>query len=90
MRSQGPSQGFGDGTKYLAAALRFAGAIVMFLLGGRALDRWVHTTPLFTLIGMVVGGVLGGISVTREFRADPNFKGKMRSWSDKPRDSDSP
>ncbi len=90
MRSQGPNHGFGEGTKYLAAAMRFAGAIVMFLLGGLALDRWIHTTPLFTLIGMVVGAVLGFISIMREFRADPNFKGKMRSWSDKPRDSDSP
>ncbi len=90
MQSQGPNQGYGDGTKYLAAALRFAGAIVIFLLAGRALDGRIQTAPLFTLIGMVLGGALGGYSVYREFRADPNFKGKMRSWSDKPRDSDSP
>ncbi len=82
MRSQGPNPGLGGGNDSLAAALRFAGAIVVFLLGGLALDRWIHTTPLFTLIGMVVGSVLGFFSIRRE--------GKMRSWSDKPRDSDSP
>ena len=83
MRSQEPNLGGGDGTHNpLAAATRFAGAIVIFLLGGLALDRWIHTTPLFTLVGMVVGSVLGFFSLKRE--------GKMRSWSDKPRDSDSP
>ena len=83
MRSQGPNPGGGGGTQQpLAAAMRFAGAIVIFLLGGLALDRWIHTTPLFTLIGMVAGSVLGFFSIKRE--------GKMRSWSDKPRDSDSP
>ncbi len=83
MRSQEPNSAGGAGTPSpLAAATRFAGAIVMFLLGGLALDRWIHTTPLFTLVGMVVGSVLGFFSIKRE--------GKMRSWSDKPRDSDSP
>lgn len=84
MTTQGPRPGFGVGTKYLAAAMRFAGGIVMFLFGGLGLDRWLHTTPLFTLVGAGVGAVLGFLSVYREFRAD--HKNPMRSWSDKPRD----
>ncbi len=77
MRGQGPKEAGAVG-----AAMRFAGAIVIYLLVGLALDRWIDTTPLFTLIGMVVGSVLAFLSIKRE--------GKMRSWSDKPRDSDSP
>ena len=83
--SKGPNRGFGDGTQYLAAAMRFAGAIVMFLLGGYAVDRWIHTTPLFTLIGAGVGAVLGFLSVYREFKSDPDHKDTLRSWSDKRR-----
>lgn len=81
----GPNRGFGEGTQYLAAAMRFAGAIVMFLFGGLALDRWLKTTPLFTLLGAGLGAVLGFLSVWRELKADPEQQAKMKSWSDKPR-----
>jgi len=82
-------RGFGDGTQYLAAALRFAGAVVLFLFGGLALDRWIHTTPLFTVGGALLGAVLGFLSVYREYRADPDHRANLKSWSDKRRDSDS-
>ncbi|MBM4188470.1 MAG: AtpZ/AtpI family protein [Gemmatimonadetes bacterium] len=83
------NRGFGDGTQYLAAAMRFAGAVVMFLFAGLALDRWLKTTPLLTLVGALGGAVLGFLSVYREYKADPDHKAAMRSWSDKRRDSDS-
>ncbi len=85
MPANRPDRGFGDGTQYLAAAVRFAGAVVMFLLGGLAVDRWLHLTPLFTLIGALGGAVLGFVSVYREFQADPDHQDKPKSWSDKPR-----
>ena len=85
MAPSGPNRGVGDGGQYLAAAMRFAGAVVMFLLGGLALDRWLHLTPLFTLIGALGGSVLGFISVYREFQADPDHQDKPKSWSDRPR-----
>lgn len=81
----GPNRGFGEGTQYLAAAMRFAGAIVMFLFAGLALDRWLHLTPLFTLIGAGTGAALGFLSVYRELKADPEQQGEMKSWSDKRR-----
>jgi len=65
-----PEQSIGKGYKYLAAGLRFAGGIVLFLLGGLMLDRWLHTTPLFLLVGTVLGAVLGFLSVYRELMAD--------------------
>ena len=90
MVDTGRNRGFGDGTQYLAAAIRFAGAVVMFLFGGLAIDKWLTTTPLFTLVGALGGAVLGFLSVYREYRADPDHQAKARSWSDKRRDSDSP
>lgn len=89
MVDTGRNRGFGDGTQYLAAAMRFAGAVVMFLFGGLALDRWLKTTPVFTLVGALGGAVLGFLSVYREYRSDPDHQATMKSWSDKRRDSDS-
>ena len=71
MKDEGPNPGIQQGTKYLATGMRFGGAIVLFLLGGYAVDRWLHTAPLFLLVGMFVGAVLGFVSVWRELKADP-------------------
>ena len=60
----------GKGYKYLAAGLRFAGGIVVFMFLGLLLDRWLHTTPLFLLIGVFLGGGLGFLSVYREVVGD--------------------
>ena len=84
MTAKGPNRGFGEGTRYLAAAMRFAGAVVMFLFAGLGLDRWLGTTPLFTLAGALAGAGLGFFSVWREFRAGAG-KDPMRSWSDRRR-----
>jgi len=70
MEPERPDSGFGEGTRYLAAGLRFAGAIVLFLLGGLALDSWLHTLPLFLITGTVLGAVLAFVSVYRELQAD--------------------
>jgi F0F1-type ATP synthase assembly protein I len=90
MTDPGHNRGFGDGNQYLAAAIRFALAVTLFLFGGLALDKRLRTTPLFTIVGALGGAVLGFLSVYREIRADPDHKVKLRSWSDKRRDSDSP
>ena len=60
----------GKGYKYLAAGLRFAGGILVFMFAGLLLDRWLHTTPLFLLIGVFLGGGLGFLSVYREVAGD--------------------
>jgi F0F1-type ATP synthase assembly protein I len=70
MEPESPEQAIGKGYKYLAAGLRFAGGIVVFLLAGLGLDSWLHTTPLFLLTGTVAGAVLGFLSVYRELMAD--------------------
>ena len=70
----------GTGYKYLATGLRFAGGIVVFMFLGLLLDRWLHTTPLFLLIGVFLGGGLGFLSVYREVVGDkankPTWRGR--------------
>ena len=64
--SGGPGEGMAAGQKYFAVGLKFAGGVVMFTLGGYALDRWLHTIPLFTITGTLGGAVLSFISVYRQ------------------------
>jgi F0F1-type ATP synthase assembly protein I len=71
MEPEQPDKAIGQGYKYLGAGLRFGGAIVMFLLGGLAVDRWLNTGPLFLLVGTAVGAGLGFLSIWRELKADP-------------------
>ena len=49
------SRGFGAGYAIVAAGFTLAFAILLFLGAGVLVDRWLHTRPIFTLIGVVVG-----------------------------------
>jgi F0F1-type ATP synthase assembly protein I len=71
MEPESQEEGVRQGYKYLGAGLRFGGGIVMFLLAGWAVDRWLNTRPVFLLIGTFVGAVLGFVSIWRELKADP-------------------
>lgn len=73
--SGGPDTGMALGQKYFAAGLRFAGGIVLFVLLGVALDRWLGITPLGVILGTVVGTTLSFLSVYRELMADRQVGG---------------
>jgi len=48
----------------------FAAAVLLPLLGGVALDKVLHTAPVFVLVGLGVGLVAGGAAIwlkVREF-----------------------
>jgi F0F1-type ATP synthase assembly protein I len=83
MKPEGPEPGIQQGNKYLATGLRFGGAIVMFLLLGYALDRWLNTVPLFLLVGTFVGAGLGFLSVWRELKADRSIQPTWRKGARK-------
>jgi F0F1-type ATP synthase assembly protein I len=51
------------GYKYVSLGCTFAGGIVLFMVGGWALDRWLRLTPLFTIMGTLVGAVLSFLHV---------------------------
>jgi len=93
MKPETPEQAIGKGYKYVATGLRFAGAIVGFLLGGLALDRWLNTLPLFLIAGTVLGAVLGFVSVYRELTADqanqPTWRERHRNQTGEPRGAES-
>ena len=49
------SRGFGAGYAIVAAGFQLAFAVLLFLGAGILMDRWLHTRPLFTLVGVFVG-----------------------------------
>jgi F0F1-type ATP synthase assembly protein I len=60
----------GSGYEYFAMSLNFAIAILLFGAGGWFLDGWVHTRPLFTIIGAFVGGFAGFMSLYYRVKKD--------------------
>lgn len=69
-RGAGPDTGMALGQKYFAAGLRFAGGIVLFVLLGHGLDRWLGITPVGVVAGTIVGAVLSFLSIYRELVTD--------------------
>ena len=66
----------GSGYEYFGMSLNFAIAILLFGAGGWFLDRWVHTRPLFTIIGAFVGGFAGFMSIYYRVKKDIDGKGR--------------
>jgi F0F1-type ATP synthase assembly protein I len=56
VRAIGVAIGFGCST---------VGALIFFIVGGLLLDRWLDTTPVFTLIGVLLGLVGAGSQLYR-------------------------
>jgi F0F1-type ATP synthase assembly protein I len=50
------AKGFGAGYSYVAAGFTFAFAMLGFGALGWLLDGWIHTRPLFAVVGALVGG----------------------------------
>jgi F0F1-type ATP synthase assembly protein I len=73
--------GFGLGHKYLALGFRFAGGVILFMLAGLALDRWLGLTPVGTIAGTLLGAVLSFLSVYREL-ADDEAKARAARQQD--------
>jgi ATP synthase protein I len=57
------ARSFGEGYAYVGAGFTFAFAILLFGAAGWALDGWLHTRPLFAIIGAFVGGFAGFMSI---------------------------
>lgn len=50
--------------------MQFAGGILMFMLAGYGLDRWLHLMPVFTVAGTLVGAFLSFFVVYRKLQAE--------------------
>jgi F0F1-type ATP synthase assembly protein I len=74
----GPGRELGEGYKYVALGMTFAGGVIMFMVGGWALDRWLGLTPLFTVTGTLAGAVLSFLSVYRKLQAEWEARQRKR------------
>ena len=68
--NRSPGREIGEGYKYVALGATFAAGIIGFMAGGFALDRWLGLTPLFTIIGTVVGAILSFLNVYFKLEAE--------------------
>lgn len=57
------ARSFGEGYAYVGAGFSFAFAILLFGAGGWVLDGWLHTRPLFAIVGALFGGFVGFMSI---------------------------
>jgi F0F1-type ATP synthase assembly protein I len=60
----------GSGYEYFGMSFNFAIAILLFGAGGWFLDGWVHTRPLFAIIGAFVGGFAGFMAIYYRVKKD--------------------
>jgi F0F1-type ATP synthase assembly protein I len=58
-RQSPTGKGFGEGYEYLALALAVPFAMLLFGGAGWVLDGWLHTRPLFAIIGGLLGAFAG-------------------------------
>ena len=56
-------RGLGQGYEYVGVGFAFALAILLFGAAGWVLDGWVHTRPLFAILGALLGGFGGFMSI---------------------------
>ena len=78
---QDPVREIGAGYSYVALGCTFAAGIVVFMAGGLLLDRWLHLTPLFTIVGTVVGAVLSFLSVYWKLQAETEARRSHKAGS---------
>jgi F0F1-type ATP synthase assembly protein I len=57
------AKGMSQASEGLSTAFAFVAVVMVFWLGGRALDNWIGTDPWIQVVGAVVGWVLGTLSV---------------------------
>lgn len=57
------ARSFGEGYAYVGVGFAFAFAILLFGAGGWVLDGWLHTRPLFAIVGALFGGFAGFMSI---------------------------
>ena len=61
---------FGQGYGYVALGFAFALAILLFGAVGWLIDGWLHTRPLFALVGAALGGFGGFMSIYYRVKSD--------------------
>lgn len=71
-----PNPGETDGSElgrvgtYLTSGLQFAAVVILFVFAGHWVDQRLHTLPLFTLLGLILGGTGGFFYLYRTLTAE--------------------
>jgi F0F1-type ATP synthase assembly protein I len=65
-----PNDSYGQGYAYFGMALSFTAAILVFGALGWAVDGWLHTRPLFAIVGAFLGGFAGFMSIYFRVKRD--------------------
>jgi F0F1-type ATP synthase assembly protein I len=76
--NRGPGRGIGEGYKYLGLGMQFAGGIILFVVGGYLMDRWLGTMPAFTIAGTLFGATLSFVNVYLKLKALTDAERKQR------------
>ena len=73
-----PGREVGEGYKYVAHGLTFAGGIILFMGMGFLLDQWLGWTPALTVTGTLVGAVLSFLNVYWKLTAEEEARRTRR------------
>ncbi len=66
-----------DAGPYLTIGIQLAGTMIVYVIGGYLIDRWLDTTPIFLIVGSVLGMVAFFIQIVRLTR-DLNDRTKAK------------
>jgi len=69
---------YGRGWEYVATGFTFAFAILAFGALGWLVDGWLHTRPLFAIIGSFVGGTAGFLRIYYQVQGEIDAEKKGR------------
>lgn len=67
--SREPERALGEGYRLLGLGMQFAGGIIIFVVGGYLLDRWLGTMPALTIVGTLLGAALSFVNVYLKLQA---------------------
>ena len=70
------AKGYGQGYEYVAVSFTFAFAILAFGALGWLVDGWLHTRPLFAIVGAFVGGFGGFMNIYYRVKRDTEARKK--------------
>ncbi|MGH7676485.1 MAG: AtpZ/AtpI family protein [Gemmatimonadales bacterium] len=86
-RGDPAAKSYGQGYAYFAMALAFAVAIVAFGAAGWAVDGWLHTRPLFAVLGAFLGGFTGFLRIYYRVKSDTDAARSDRETGSGKRDA---
>lgn len=70
-----------DAGPYLTIGIQLAGTMLVYVIGGYFVDRWMDTEPVFLIVGAVVGMIAFFIQIVRLTR-DLNEKSRKAKGGD--------